>query len=68
MTDRHLRILRLMAQQRQRVLHNYDAVDHTGETGSEALRQRFARAATRTHARLAGAQARRQRHQPDRRS
>jgi hypothetical protein len=68
MTDRHLRILRLIAQQRERALRNYDAGDHTGDAGSAALRQRLARAVTRTGTHLASAEARRDDRQPDQRS
>jgi len=65
MTDRHLRILRLMAQQRQLELRNYDA-DHNGDAvspdhRSPDHRQHLERAATRTSARVADAQARRRR-------
>lgn len=59
MTDRHLHILRQMAHQRQRALHNYDAGDHTGEIESAALRQRLTRSVKRTNAQVAGAEARR---------
>jgi len=64
MTDRHLRILRLMAQQRQRELHNYDADDHDGDAVTPDRRQHLERAATRTGARVADAQARRRRGKP----
>ena len=61
MSDRHLRILRLVAQQRQQVLRNYDADDHTGDAASTGRRAYLARAATRTGARVAGAEQRRNR-------
>lgn len=61
MSDRHLRILRLMDQQRQQVLRNYDAVDHTGDAASTGRREYLARAATRTGARVADAEQRRNR-------
>jgi hypothetical protein len=64
MTDSHLFILRLMAEQRQRLLHNYDAVDHTGDAGSAALRQHLAQAVKRTSAQVAGAEARRDAREP----
>ena len=64
MTDRHLGILRLVAQQRQRVLRNHDAVDHTGDPGSAALRQRLAQAVKRASAQVARAEARRYGRQP----
>jgi hypothetical protein len=58
-TDPHIRILRLMAQQRQRELRSYDADDHNGDVASPDHRQHLQRAATRTRARVADAQARR---------
>jgi hypothetical protein len=61
MTDRHIRILRLMAQQRQRDLRSYDASQYDGDVGSPDDRQHLERAATRTSARVADAQARRRR-------
>jgi hypothetical protein len=63
MTDRHLRILRLMAHQRQRELRNYEAVDHGGEAVSTDRRQHLEQAATRTSARVVDAQARPRRRQ-----
>jgi hypothetical protein len=59
MTDPHIRILRLMAHQRQRELRNYEAVDHTGDAVFADRRQHLERAATQTSARVADAQARR---------
>ena len=61
MTDRHLRILRLVVEQRQRALRNYDAADHTGDAASTGRREYLARAATRTRARVADAEQRRNR-------
>jgi len=58
-TDPHIRILRLVAQQRQRELRDYDADDHNGEVASPDHGQRLERAATRTRARVADALARR---------
>ena len=59
MTDRHLRILGLVAQQRQQALRNYDAVDHTGEAACTGRREYLARAAMRTSTRVADAEQRR---------
>jgi hypothetical protein len=61
MTDRHIRILRLMARQRDRELRSYDAREYDGNVGSPDDRQHLERAATRTSARVADAQARRRR-------
>ena len=61
MTDRHLRILRLIAQRRQRDLRSYDASQDDGDIGSPDDRQHLERAATRTSARVTDAQARRRR-------
>jgi hypothetical protein len=59
MTDPHIRILRLIAHQRQRKLSNYDTTDHHGDAVSTDRRQHLQQAATRTSARMADAQARR---------
>jgi hypothetical protein len=59
--DRHIRILRLMAQQRQRALRSFDASRYDGDLGSLDDRRYLERAATRTSARVADAQARRRR-------
>lgn len=59
MTDRHLRILGLMAQQRQQALRNYDAADHTGDAASTGRREYLAGAATRTRTRVEDAEQRR---------
>jgi hypothetical protein len=59
MSDRHILILRLMAQQRQQELRNHDADDHNGDVASADHRHRLQRAATRTSARVADAVARR---------
>jgi hypothetical protein len=61
MTDRHIRILQLIAQHRQRDLRSYDASPYDGDLGSPDHRQYLVRAATRTTARVADAQARRHR-------
>ena len=58
-TDSHIRILRLIAHQRQRELRNHDAADHNGDAISTDRRQNLERAATRTRARVADAQTRR---------
>jgi hypothetical protein len=57
MTDRHLRILPLIAHQRQRELRNYEAVDHGNEAVSTDPRQNLEQAAPRTSTRVADAQA-----------
>jgi hypothetical protein len=60
MTDTHMRILRLVARQRQRHLDDHDAAERTGEPGSGGGRRRsLERAATRTGVQLAQAEARR---------
>lgn len=59
MTDVHLRILRLLAKQRQRELDDHDAVDHAGDTGSASRRHELERATGRTRAGVAAAEARR---------
>lgn len=58
MTDAHMHILRLVARQRRRYLDDHDAADGTGGTAS-VHRRLLERAATRTTARVAEAQARR---------
>ena len=59
MTDSHLRILRLMAQKRQRDVNDHDRANHTGQTAAAGHRQLLKRFATRTRARVAEAEARR---------
>lgn len=59
MTDIHLRILRLLATQRQRELDDHDAAEHTGDGGSADRRRDRAHAAGRTRAGVAAAEARR---------
>jgi len=59
MTDVHLRILRLLAKQRQRELDNHDAAEPTGDAASPGDRRDLDRAAWRTRARVAAAEARR---------
>jgi hypothetical protein len=63
MTDRHLRILRLMAHQTRRKLRARDAVDHAGDAAATDRRQHLEQAATRTSAHVSDAQARRRRRQ-----
>jgi hypothetical protein len=65
-TDRHIRLLRLMAHQRQRELRNHDAVDHDGDPISTERRRTLERAATRTSARVTDAQTRRRQTRPSR--
>jgi hypothetical protein len=57
-TDSHIRILRLIAHERQRELRHYDAFDR-GDPISTSRRQNLERAATRTRGRVADAQTRR---------
>lgn len=59
MTDVHLRILRLLATQRQRELDDHDGADHTGDGGSAGRRRELEQAAGQTRARVAAAEARR---------
>ena len=59
MTDVHLRILRLLARQRQRELDDYDGADHTGDGGSAGRRRELEQAAGQTRARVAAGEARR---------
>jgi hypothetical protein len=58
-TDRHLRILRLVAKQRQQELDDHDAADHTQETASAGRRRHLKQLAARTRGRVAAAEARR---------
>jgi hypothetical protein len=60
MTDVHLRILRLLARQRQRELDDHDAADHAGDATSASRRRELDRAAGRTRASVAAAEARRE--------
>jgi len=59
MSDRHLRILRLVANARQRALDDHDAADHTEQSVAVVRRRHLKRVATRTKARVTEAQARR---------
>lgn len=59
LTDRHIRILQLIAHHRQGKLHDYDGVDHNDDDISIARRRYLERAVRRTRARVDDAQARR---------
>lgn len=59
MTDLHLRILRLLAKQRQRDLDDHDGGDHAGDAGSAGRRRELEQAAARTGANVAAAETRR---------
>lgn len=59
MTDLHLRILRLVAKQRQRELDDHDAAGPARGTGSTGRRRDLAQAAGRTKTSVAAAEARR---------
>ena len=59
MTDLHLRLLRLVAKQRQRKLDDHDAADHTGDAESAGHRRDLEQAAGRTKANVTAAEARR---------
>ena len=65
-TDSHLRILRVLANQRRRQLADHDATDHKGATGRAGRRWRLTRLVTRTRAQVADAEARRRRPSADR--
>ena len=59
MTDRHIRILRLVAHNAQRELDDDHSLDHIGDTASTGRREHLERAAARTRARVADADQRR---------
>jgi hypothetical protein len=59
MTDTRIRVLRLMAHQRQRELRNYNVSNGKSDPISSDRREHLEQAATRTSAGVAGAQARR---------
>jgi len=61
MTDLHLRILRMVAEQRQRALDDHNAADHAADPRSGEHRRDLARAAGQTKAKVAAAEARRRR-------
>jgi len=70
MTDLHLRILRMIAKHRQSALNSHDAVGHTHGRGhahgraSAGRRRDLEKAARRTKANVAAAQARRRHPRP----
>jgi hypothetical protein len=59
MTDRHIRILRLVARQAQRELDDHHSLNHIGDSASTGRREHLERAAARTSARVADADERR---------
>lgn len=59
MSDLHLRLLRAVANQRQRRLEDHDAAEQTGDAAAAADRRDLERAADRTKANVAAAEARR---------
>jgi hypothetical protein len=59
MTDRHIRILRMVARHNQRRLEDHDAALDTPSAASRKRRQDLKSRASRTRARVAAAQARR---------
>jgi hypothetical protein len=59
MTDRHIRILRLVAREAQRELDDHHSIDHIGDTASKGRHEHLERAAARTTARVADADERR---------
>jgi hypothetical protein len=65
MTDVHLRILRLLARQRQRELDEHDAAGHP-DASSGGRRHELERSAGRTRANVAAAEARRRYMRPAR--
>lgn len=66
MTDVHLRILRMVARQRQRELDDHDAVEHARQPASAGRRRDLEQAAGRTRANVTAAQGRRRRGRPRR--
>jgi hypothetical protein len=64
-SDLHIRILRLVARQRQHNLDAYDAVEHE-DTEAKGRRQGLERIARRTRARVTDAQSRRRYQRPGR--
>jgi hypothetical protein len=59
LTDLHLRLLRMVAKQRQRELDDHDSADHAGETASGGDRHDLEQAVGRTKANVTAAEARR---------
>ncbi|MGH2870868.1 MAG: hypothetical protein ACRDL5_00190, partial [Solirubrobacteraceae bacterium] len=66
MTDAHVRILRLLAKQRQRELDDHEAADRPGDAASTGRWRELERAAGRTRANVAAAEARRHYRRPAR--
>jgi hypothetical protein len=58
-SDRHIRVLRVLARHRQRQLDDHDAVAAEPDAGSVTRREDLQRTAARTRARVAAAEARR---------
>jgi hypothetical protein len=63
-TDRHIRILRVVARHRQRQLDDHDAADAVPNAGSTARLHDLEWTAARTRARVAAAEARRRQPAP----
>jgi hypothetical protein len=59
MTDRHMRVLRVVARHRQRKLDDHDAAEAVADVTSTSRRRDLAKVAARTRARVAAANARR---------
>ena len=68
LTDPHIRILRLVADRAQRELVDYQSLDDIGDTEARRRREHLERAATRSRARVADAEARRRYRRPRRAS
>jgi hypothetical protein len=66
MTDLHLRILRMIAKNRQSALEDHDAAGHSHPRASAGRRNDLEKAARRTKASVAAAQARRRHPRPAR--
>jgi hypothetical protein len=66
MTDVHLRVLRMVARQRQRELHDHDAAGRAGGVASTGHRRNLEQAAGRADANVAAAEARRRSPRPGR--
>jgi hypothetical protein len=65
-TDLHLRILRMIANQRQRRLEDHNATDRAGGMSSADRRRSLEQAAGHTKANVAAAEARRRSRRPRR--
>ena len=59
MSDRHIRVLRVVARDRQRKLDDHEGAANIPEATSTSRRRELARAAARTRARVTAAEARR---------